>query len=76
MDLQGKNILFIGCGGGYDIFCSLPLYFKYYQSLSTNMILANYSFTNNELLKLGIPITDSSFLISKTLIFNESFTSE
>lgn len=50
MQIDHSRPLIIGCGGGYDIFCGLPLYFKY---LDQNPILVNYSFTHVNLLKLG-----------------------
>ncbi len=46
---KDKKTLIIGCGGGYDIFCGLPLYY----ALNNNAILANFSFTNEALLERG-----------------------
>ncbi len=43
--LQGsKNILVAGCGGGFDVFCGLPIYFTL-REMGYNVHLANYSFT-------------------------------
>ena len=33
-----------GCGGGYDIFCTLPLYFKF-KKQNKKVILISFSFT-------------------------------
>lgn len=44
-ELSGsKNILVAGAGGGYDIFCGLPLYFGL-RSEGKNVYLANLSFS-------------------------------
>jgi hypothetical protein len=40
---QAKNILLAGCGGGYDIYAGLPLYYALKDRY--NVFLANYSFT-------------------------------
>ncbi len=37
---DSKNILLMGIGGGFDVFCGLPLYFELSDK---NIILANYS---------------------------------
>lgn len=42
---KSKNILISGCGGGFDIFTGIPLYFALKDNY--NVFLANYSFTNN-----------------------------
>ena len=39
-----QNILLAGCGGGYDIFCGLPLYFGL-RGLGKTVHLANLSFS-------------------------------
>lgn len=57
----GQNLLVIGCGGGYDIFCGLPIYFKHLSENPNNKcLLANYSFSNSELLKRGERLGSSS----------------
>ena len=44
--LQGcRSVLIAGMGGGYDVFCGLPLYFDL-QRRGFNVHLANYSFTD------------------------------
>lgn len=39
-----SKILLFGCGGGYDIFCGLPLYFSL-KGRFPNIYLGNFSFT-------------------------------
>jgi hypothetical protein len=41
---NSQNILIAGMGGGFDIFCGLPLYFELKQQ-GLNVHLANYSFS-------------------------------
>jgi hypothetical protein len=47
-----RIIIIAGCGGGYDLFCGVPLYRelsqKYY---SKQIVLINYSFTETETIK-------------------------
>ena len=38
-----KTIIIAGCGGGYDIYCGLPLYFAL-RSLGKKVVLANLTF--------------------------------
>lgn len=45
-----NNILIIGAGGGYDVFCGLPLYLKL-KSEKKNVHLANFTFTDTRRLK-------------------------
>ena len=48
------TIVFSGCGGGYDIFGCLPLYYDIDQN-KTNVIITNLSFTNvNTLEELSV----------------------
>lgn len=49
--LEGsKKILFVGCGGGYDIYTGLPVYFNY----QDKSVLANVTFSEMEkLTRLG-----------------------
>ena len=42
-----KNILLSGAGGGFDVFCAIPLYF-YLREQGKNIILTNLSFTHLE----------------------------
>ncbi|MEO8397765.1 MAG: DUF1152 domain-containing protein [Chloroflexota bacterium] len=53
-----KNLLIAGMGGGFDVFCGLPIYFEL-QRRGINVHLANYSFSNIETLKKGIRLTDT-----------------
>ncbi len=41
---QCDNLLIAGMGGGYDIFCGLPIYFEL-QRMGRNVHLANFSFS-------------------------------
>lgn len=47
-----QNLLMAGMGGGFDIYCGLPIYFELKQR-GMNVHLANYSFTNIEKLEGG-----------------------
>ena len=42
---NSKNILISGCGGGFDIFTGIPLYFSLKDNY--NVYLSNYSFVKN-----------------------------
>ena len=42
---DSENILIAGAGGGFDIFCGLPLYFSL-KAQGKKVYLANYSFTH------------------------------
>lgn len=42
--LKHENILIMGIGGGFDVYCGLPLYYELKQ-YEKNIVLANYSFT-------------------------------
>lgn len=44
-----SRILLFGCGGGYDIFCGLPLYFRLVERYKS-VFLGNFSFTKLDLL--------------------------
>lgn len=41
---DSKNILIAGIGGGFDVFCGLPIYFTL-KEMGKNVHLANYSFS-------------------------------
>jgi len=51
-----KNLLIAGMGGGFDIFCGLPIYFEL-QKQSQNAHLANFSFSEIAELKSGKRLT-------------------
>ncbi len=53
-----KSILIAGMGGGFDIFCGLPIYFEL-KSRGLNVHLANYSFSPFEHLSKSTFLTDS-----------------
>jgi len=42
-----KNILIAGMGGGFDVFCGLPIYFEL-KKHGINAHLANFSFSDIE----------------------------
>lgn len=42
---DSNNILIAGCGGGFDVFCGLPIYFTL-QEMGKTVHLANYSFSS------------------------------
>ena len=50
----GGNVLITGCGGGYDIFTGLPIYFALKSSISlkSHIILGNLSFSAVDQLEL------------------------
>jgi len=55
-----KNLLIAGMGGGFDIFCGLPIYFEL-KKHGINAHLANFSFSDIENVDYGIRL-------SKTLV--------
>ena len=55
-----KNLLIAGMGGGFDIFCGLPIYFEL-KKHGINVHLANFSFSDIENVDYGIRL-------SKTLV--------
>lgn len=46
-------VFFAGCGGGYDIFGSLPILYKINQQINSDRIilLSNISFTDADILQ-------------------------
>jgi len=42
--IRGNTVLIAGCGGGYDVFCGLDLFFRLTAADKT-VVLANYTFT-------------------------------
>ena len=42
---RANTILLAGCGGGFDIFCGLPLFYRL-RKLGKRVVLANLSFSN------------------------------
>jgi len=51
-----KNLLIAGMGGGFDIFCSLPIYFEL-KKHGISAHLANFSFSDIENVDFGICMT-------------------
>ena len=51
-----KNLLIAGMGGGFDVFCGLPIYFEL-KKHGVNTHLANYSFSDVENIDFGIRLT-------------------
>lgn len=54
-----KSILIAGMGGGFDIFCGLPIYFEL-KNRGLNVHLANYSFSYFDFFE-GIQLTESLY---------------
>jgi hypothetical protein len=51
-----KNILIAGMGGGYDVFCGLPIYFEL-RKHGIHAHLSNFSFSDIESVDFGIRLT-------------------
>lgn len=66
-----KSVLISGCGGGYDIFCGLDLFFNLLEQ-GKHVVLGSYTFTNDHILaKVGVPITKCCYRIDSSLEFDE-----
>jgi hypothetical protein len=61
---NSQNILIAGAGGGFDVFCGLPLYFTL-REMGKTVHLANYSFTEFSLLSV---IAEAVTLIDNLLV--------
>jgi hypothetical protein len=55
---QSRSILVTGIGGGFDLFCGLPLYF-HLRDRGYQVHLANYSFSDIQSFTDGIRLTDT-----------------
>jgi len=65
------TVLISGCGGGYDIFCGLDLFFELHAK-GYQVILGSYSFTDNKLIKrYGCQIDPHCYRITHSVNFNE-----
>src|SRR5262249_20028970 len=53
-----RNLLIAGMGGGFDIFCGLPIYFEL-QRRGQRVYLANFSFSNVVRHKTGVRLTET-----------------
>jgi hypothetical protein len=51
-----KNLLIVGMGGGFDVFCGLPIYFEL-KKHGIHPHLANFSFSDIENVDFGIRLT-------------------
>jgi hypothetical protein len=51
-----KNLLIAGMGGGFDVFCGLPIYFEL-KKHGINAHLANFSFSDTENVDFGTRLT-------------------
>ncbi|MCB9059463.1 MAG: DUF1152 domain-containing protein [Calditrichae bacterium] len=63
-----NNILIAGMGGGYDLFCGLPVYFEL-RDIGKNVHLANYSFSDIEYFEGGHRLSPT--LVGVDAAFNE-----
>ncbi len=75
-----QNILIAGMGGGFDVFCGLPLYFEL-QALDYDVHLASFSFSDIIGLYEGEQLTDTLVGVSTEIegifdYFPEYFLSE
>lgn len=52
-----RNVLIAGMGGGFDVFCGLPIYFEL-RRRGLNAHLANYSFSEVDQLSQGFHLTE------------------
>ncbi|GAB4520042.1 MAG: DUF1152 domain-containing protein [Anaerolineae bacterium] len=55
---ESKSILIAGMGGGFDVFCGLPIYFELHR-LGHTVHLANYSFSEITYSKGGTRLTET-----------------
>lgn len=61
-----KNILITGIGGGFDIYCGIPIYLTL-KELGYHVHLANYSFSDITFLKDGIRLTETLLGVSASV---------
>lgn len=64
-----KNLLIAGMGGGFDIFCGLPIYFEL-KKQGVNVHLANFSFSDIENVHHGVQLSRTLVGISANIIRN------
>ena len=60
-----KNLLIAGMGGGFDVFCGLPIYFEL-KKHGVNAHLANFSFSDIENVDFGIRLTKTLVGVTPT----------
>ena len=67
LDFSDKNILILSCGGGYDIYCGIPVYLECIDpnnnSKPRSVHLASFSFTYNKYLSKFESFTKDSYII-------------
>jgi hypothetical protein len=61
--LDCRNVLVAGMGGGFDVFCGLPIYFEL-RRRGVNVHLANLTFSQLQWLKNGVVLSESLVGIS------------
>lgn len=61
-DIETDHVMLLGCGGGYDIFTGLPIYFNICDKQSKCPVLVSFSFTNIDLLE-PFKVTDECYKI-------------
>jgi len=61
---DSHNILIAGAGGGFDVFCGLPIYFAL-KALGKTVHLANYSFTEFALAKI---VSDDPIILADQIL--------
>lgn len=74
------NLLVAGMGGGFDIFCGLPIYFEL-TKMGKQVNLANFSFSNIEDLESTVKLSDTlaevtSEISEESPYFPEKYLSE
>lgn len=69
---DSQSILIAGMGGGFDVFCGLPLYFEL-EAAGKEVHLANFSFTEGFDLQEGEELTETCFGISTDMSEREDY---
>lgn len=62
--IKNKNVLIAGAGGGYDVFCGVPLARELIKS-GNKIIFANYSFTNLSMVRNCEKLGEKCVLINE-----------
>lgn len=66
------TVLISGCGGGYDLFCGLDLFFNLHDQ-GKHIVFGSYTFTEDSIVtKFGQKITDHCYRITNQIRFNEA----
>lgn len=69
-DCHGQNIIIAGCGGGYDLFGGLPLFYLL-KHIANHIVFTNYSFTSITVLnQYGLQCANNLYLIKPTVLLN------